>query len=66
MRLRALWRGSDGGAMFGQQTKPRAGAQTKLFDEKVLVAGESRRLRRPQHTSFNKTRLLELQSRSLL
>jgi len=28
-------------AMFCQQTKPRAGAQTKLFDEKVLVEGES-------------------------
>ena len=35
----------NGGAMFCQQTKPRAGAQTNFCDGKNLVAGESLLLR---------------------
>ena len=32
------------GALFCQQTKPRGGAQAKIFDEKFLAAGDSRYL----------------------
>jgi hypothetical protein len=35
---------SNGGAMFCQQTKSRAGAQTKLSDGEILVEGDISRL----------------------
>ena len=34
-------RDSNAGALFFQQKKSRGDAQTKIFDEKFLVAGES-------------------------
>ncbi len=41
----ACVRDENGGAMFRQQTKPRAGAQTNFCDGKNLVEGDSLPLR---------------------
>ena len=42
VRLRVLRQESKGGAMFGQQTKPRGGAAKIVSDDEQLFVTESR------------------------